>query len=61
MKHFIRDLLGKIANAPGFNSYKYVFFDCPPKFSVLSYSTLATCDMILIPVNLDLHRPWNFT
>ncbi len=53
MKHFVRDLLGKIANTPGFNSYKFVFFDCPPNFSVLSYSTLATCDMILIPVNPD--------
>jgi chromosome partitioning protein len=54
MKHFIRDLLGKIANA-GLNPYKYVFFDCPPNFSVLSYSTLATCDMILIPVNPDFY------
>jgi hypothetical protein len=32
MKHFIRDILGNIANAPGFNSYKYVFFDCSPNF-----------------------------
>jgi chromosome partitioning protein len=55
MKHFVRDLLGKIANSPGFNAYKYVFFDCPPNFSVLSYSTLATCDMILIPVNPDFY------
>jgi cellulose biosynthesis protein BcsQ len=33
MKHFIRDILGKIANASGFNSYKYVFIDCPPNLA----------------------------
>ncbi|MCX8089820.1 MAG: AAA family ATPase [Verrucomicrobiae bacterium] len=55
VKHFIRDLLGKIANAPRMPKYKYVFFDCPPNFSVLSYSTLATCKLILVPVNPDFY------
>jgi len=55
IKHFVRDLLGKIANAPKVQKYKYVFFDCPPNFSILSYSTLATCKLILIPVNPDFY------
>jgi chromosome partitioning protein len=55
IKHFVRDLLGKIANAPKVLKYRYVFFDCPPNFSVLSYSTLATCKLILVPVNPDFY------
>jgi hypothetical protein len=55
VKHFVRELLGKIANAPEIPKYKYVFFDCPPNFSVLSYSTLATCKLILVPVNPDFY------
>ena len=55
IKHFVRDLLGKIANTPSILKYRYVFFDCPPNFSVLSYSTLATCKLILVPVNPDFY------
>jgi chromosome partitioning protein len=55
IKHFVRDLLGKIANTPAVPKYRYVFFDCPPNFSVLSYSTLATCKLILVPVNPDFY------
>lgn len=30
-----------------------MIFDCPPSFTLLSYSVLACCDLILIPVNPD--------
>jgi chromosome partitioning protein len=55
IKHFVRDLLGKIANAQNVPKYQFAFFDCPPNFSVLSYSTLATCKLILVPVNPDFY------
>src|SRR6266446_6770166 len=29
------------------------FFDCPPSFSLLSYSVLSCCDLVLIPINPD--------
>jgi len=51
-KHFIRALLGKIEHSR-FN-YDYVFFDCPPNFTVLSYSVLSCSSLILIPVNPDV-------
>ena len=53
MKDFIRRLLGKITNSPSLPNYDYVLFDCPPSFTLLSYSVLACCDLILIPVNPD--------
>jgi len=53
VKDFIRRLLGKIANARQLPEYDYVLFDCPPSFTLLSYSVLACCDLILIPVNPD--------
>ena len=53
VKDFIRRLLGKITNAPKIPRYDYVIFDCPPSFTLLSYSVLACCDLILIPVNPD--------
>jgi len=53
VKDFIRRLLGKITNAPKLPEYDYVLFDCPPSFTLLSYSVLACCDLILIPVNPD--------
>lgn len=30
-----------------------MFFDCPPSFSLLSYSVLSCCDLVLIPINPD--------
>lgn len=53
VKDFIRRLLGKIANAPKLPQYDYVLFDCPPSFTLLSYSVLSCCDLVLIPVNPD--------
>jgi chromosome partitioning protein len=53
VKDFIRRLLGKITNSPKLPDYDYVLFDCPPSFTLLSYSVLACCDLVLIPVNPD--------
>lgn len=53
VKHFIRALLGKIEYSKRFN-YDYVFFDCPPNFTTLSYSVLSCSSLILIPVNPDV-------
>jgi chromosome partitioning protein len=53
VKDFIRRLLGKIANSPKLPPYNYVLFDCPPSFTLLSYSVLSCCDLVLIPVNPD--------
>lgn len=53
VKDFIRRLLGKITNTSKLPEYDYVLFDCPPSFTLLSYSVLACCDLILIPVNPD--------
>ncbi len=53
VKDFIRRLLGKVTNSPRLPQYDYVLFDCPPSFTLLSYSVLACCDLILIPVNPD--------
>jgi chromosome partitioning protein len=33
--------------------YDYVLFDCPPSFTLLSYSVLTCADLVLIPVNPD--------
>ena len=53
VKEFIRRLLGKIVASPKLPSYDYVIFDCPPSFTLLSYSVLSCCDLVLIPVNPD--------
>lgn len=53
VKDFVRRLLGKITNSPRLPSYDYILFDCPPSFTLLSYSVLSCCDLILIPVNPD--------
>lgn len=53
VKEFIRRLLGKIIAAPKLPQYDYVLFDCPPSFTLLSYSVLSCCDLVLIPVNPD--------
>ena len=53
IKHFIQRLLEKIQNSKNVDSYDYILFDCPPSFSLLSYSVLSCCDLILIPINPD--------
>jgi len=53
VKDFIRRLLGKISNSSKVGRYDYVLFDCPPSFTLLSYSVLSCCDLVLIPVNPD--------
>lgn len=53
VKEFIRRLLAKITNSPKLPKYDYVLFDCPPSFTLLSYSVLSCCDLVLIPVNPD--------
>lgn len=53
VKGFISALLGKIENSRNFQ-YDYVFFDCPPNFTALSYSVLSCSSLILIPVNPDV-------
>jgi len=52
-KFFVKDLLGKISNSEALPNYDYALFDCPPSFTLLSYSVLTCCDLILIPVNPD--------
>jgi chromosome partitioning protein len=53
MKDFVRRLLGKINHSAKGEKYDYVLFDCPPSFTLLSYSVLSCCDLVLIPVNPD--------
>lgn len=53
VKDFIRRLLARITNSNKLPHYDYVIFDCPPSFTLLSYSVLSCCDLILIPVNPD--------
>ena len=53
VKDFIRRLLGKIQNSSKLPQYDVVLFDCPPSFTLLSYSVLSCCDLVLIPVNPD--------
>ena len=52
-KFFIKNLLGRISNSAQLPDYEYVLFDCPPSFTMLSYSVLTCCDLILIPFNPD--------
>ncbi len=53
VKDFMRRLLGKITNSPKLPKYGYILFDCPPSFTLLSYSVLSCCNLVLIPVNPD--------
>ena len=52
-KFFVKNLLGRIANSGSLPNYDYVLFDCPPSFTILSYSVLTCCDLVLIPFNPD--------
>jgi chromosome partitioning protein len=53
LKFFIQRLLEKIRNSKNVPEYDFVLFDCPPSFSLLSYSVLSCCDLVLIPINPD--------
>ena len=52
VKGFVKALLGKIEHSAG--RPDVVFFDCPPSFTILSYSILSNCSLILIPTNPDV-------
>lgn len=51
VNNFITALLNRIDQ---YTQYDYVFFDCPPSFTPLSYSVLSRTDIVLIPVNPDV-------
>ncbi len=53
VRDFMRRILGKITNSRQLPKYDFVLFDCPPSFTLLSYSVLSCCDLVLIPVNPD--------
>ncbi|UEN99846.1 ParA family protein [Acidiferrobacter thiooxydans] len=53
VKFFIQRILEKIAHSNNVPKYDCTFFDCPPSFSLLSYSVLSCCNLILIPINPD--------
>lgn len=53
VKHFVQRMLEKVQNSKNVSDYDYVLFDCPPSFSLLSYSVLSCCDLVLIPINPD--------
>jgi chromosome partitioning protein len=53
VKHFIQRLLEKIQNSSAVPEYDHILFDCPPSFSLLSYSVLSCCKLVLIPINPD--------
>lgn len=53
VKFFIQRLLEKVRNSSNVPNYDFVLFDCPPSFSLLSYSVLSCCDLVLIPINPD--------
>jgi chromosome partitioning protein len=55
MQTFMRILLSKITWSANVPNYDYALFDCPPSFTLLSYSVLSVCDMILIPINPDFY------
>lgn len=52
-KFFVKDLMGRILHSKNLPDYEYVLFDCPPSFTMLSYSILTCCDLVLIPFNPD--------
>lgn len=60
-KYFIQRLLEKIHNSNNVPRYDFVLFDCPPSFSLLSYSVLACCNLILIPINPDFYAARGLT
>jgi chromosome partitioning protein len=53
VKFFIQELLTKIEHSTNVPKYDYILFDCPPSFSLLSYSVLSCCNLVLIPINPD--------
>lgn len=53
VKEFIRRLLAKCDNSSKLPKYNYALFDCPPSFSLLSYSVLSCADLVIIPINPD--------
>ena len=62
VKDFIRRFIGKITNSANsvnptnsanLPKYDLMLFDCSPSFSLLTYSVLSCCDLVLIPVNPD--------
>lgn len=53
VRYFIQRLLEKIQNSKNVPNYDVVLFDCPPSFSLLSYSILSCCDLVVIPINPD--------
>ncbi len=54
MKDFVRSWMGKLQHTKALPTYDFVFFDCPPSFSLLSYSVLSSCSLVLMPVNPDV-------
>jgi len=52
-KFFIKELLGHIEGSAALPKYDFALFDCPPSFTLLSYSVLTCCDLILVPANPD--------
>lgn len=52
VQFFIRALLGKLEHST--YKFDYVFFDCPPNFTALSYSVLSCTSLVLVPVNPDV-------
>jgi chromosome partitioning protein len=53
MRDFMRRMVGKITNSAKMPQYDYILCDCPPSFTLLSYSVLTCADLVLIPVNPD--------
>lgn len=53
MRDFMRRIVGKITNSAKMPKYDYILCDCPPSFTLLSYSVLTCADLVLIPVNPD--------
>ncbi|MCL0064618.1 ParA family protein [Dehalococcoidia bacterium] len=54
---YIKDLLTRVEvflKKEYAYQYDYCFLDCPPSFSILSYSTLCCCDLVLLPANPDV-------
>lgn len=51
VKGFIKSFSGKLSSV---RKYDIVFFDCPPSFTLLSYSILNNCSLILVPTNPDV-------
>jgi cellulose biosynthesis protein BcsQ len=52
---FLYQVIQKIQEQYQRNNYQYIFFDCPPTLTPLTYSVLQNCDIILVPVNPDYY------